>query len=717
MAMYSDDASNIPELADISDSDDSDISVPASAGPSRTQAAQAQPAVPAPPAGPKAKITSYWKVETAEEKAVRLERSARVYSEGSEERQAREVDKTCKKKARERVEATERMPQYRDRRRDAKIAAGEIPSLKRKHAHLLEHDDTPGPSPELPELSRPHHQFKESSKKKNKPSGRKQKLKNQKRDAKYTNWSHPLLWSQIETAARLSGKPWSQRAIMKALHRANLKTFHRLSEQVIGTWIDPEAKKRGVSKWKDSILKNVELRAGNAPGGQTTRCGVLHPYPETRKKIHNHLTSLRGAGVALTLLTIRALMISHIEEDAPELFHHARADGSTFRCSESFVRRYLRNTLGWSERRATKAAQKLPANHEKVLEEAFFREAHVIRDYAVPAALRVNTDQTQLVYQQGSGSIWNQRGAKQVATVGQEEKRAFTLVPSISASGVLLPMQAVFNGRTMVSCPSPSSARMVIAPYFERVKKELGLPESQMSIWKIDCWSVHKSKEFMAWMKLHHPRIIVIFVPGGCTGLWQPLDVGIQRLLKLSIKRSAHRDLVNEALVQIKAGKPPHEIKLDTTVGTLRNRSVGWIVQAIHDLSDPATITQVRICPLGLRNLRTTHPTLHAALTGPDDDVSIISPEPETEEEPFFDSNIYDDCDVPLDVVSQVLLSGGSSIAANFTADVSGGITRSGNASDAEPEESADTPAVLGRGQRKKIVAKRYQGPIWEQHR
>ncbi|KAJ7704108.1 hypothetical protein B0H17DRAFT_1194016 [Mycena rosella] len=346
MAMYSDDASNIPELADTSDSDDSDISDsdangtgPAqrqpAAGPSRKQAAQAQLAVPAPPAGPKAKITSYWKVETAEEKAVRLERSARVYSEGSEERRAREVDETRKKKARERVEATERMRQYRDRRRpgDAKIAAGEIPSLKRKHVHLLEHDDTPGPSLELPELSRPHRQFKESSKKKNKPSGRKQKLKNQKRDAKYTNWSHPLLWSQIETAARISGKPWSQCAIMKALRKANLKTFHRLSEQVIGTWIDPEAKKPGVSKWKNSILKNVELRPGNAPGGQTTQCGALHLYPETRKKIHNHLTSLRGAGVALTLLTIRALMISHIEEDAPELFHHARADGSTLQRS------------------------------------------------------------------------------------------------------------------------------------------------------------------------------------------------------------------------------------------------------------------------------------------------------------------------------------------------------------------------------------------------
>jgi hypothetical protein len=94
-------------------------------------------------------------------------------------------------------------------------------------------------------------------------------------------------------------------------------------------------------------------------------------------------------------------------------------------------------------------------------------------------------------------------------------------------------------------------------------------------------------------MKKHHPNIVILFVPGGCTGVWQPLDVGVQRLLKLSIKRSAHRDVVEEALQQIRAGKPPHEIKLDTTVGTLRNRSVGWVVQAIHDLDDVATITRV----------------------------------------------------------------------------------------------------------------------------
>jgi hypothetical protein len=223
--------------------------------------------------------------------------------------------------------------------------------------------------------------------------------------------------------------------------------------------------------------------------------------------------------------------------------------------------------MGWSERRATNAAQKQPSNYEEILTNAFLQEAYVVRDHAIPAALCINTDQTQMVYQQGTEKTWNETGAKQVSTVRQEEKRAFTLVPSISASGVVLPMQAIFMGKTQQSCPNRKAASFeeaqalgfqmlpsktltywstqetmrilvntIIAPYFEKTKAELNLPSSQCSVWKIDCWSVHKSAEFLGWLKKTHKNIIVIFVPGGCTGIWQPLDVGIQWVIKLSIK-------------------------------------------------------------------------------------------------------------------------------------------------------------------------------------
>jgi hypothetical protein len=87
------------------------------------------------------------------------------------------------------------------------------------------------------------------------------------------NWSEPLLWDQIENAARKTGRPWSPRLIMKELHRDNYASFQRLTEQVIGRWIDPEAKAHGESKWKDSVLAHVEH--GNSPGRKSTQTGIL----------------------------------------------------------------------------------------------------------------------------------------------------------------------------------------------------------------------------------------------------------------------------------------------------------------------------------------------------------------------------------------------------------------------------------------------------------
>lgn len=478
-------------------------------------------------------------------------------------------------------------------------------------------------------------------------------------------------------------------------------------------------------------------------------------------------------------------MIACIEYNAPHLFTQTMTDNTKFKCSESFVRKYLRNTMKWSERRTTRAAQKLPANHKEILHNAFLREAFVIRDHAIPAELRVNTDQTQTVYQQGTKTTWSKKGAKQVAVVGHDEKRAFTLVPSISASGEWLPMQAVYQGKSYLSCPSPSSRQYkeakelglqikfsktntywstqqtmkelvdeIIKPYFDKKKVDLGLPAEQCSIWKIDCWSVHKSKEFLDWMKKTHPTIIVLFVPGGCTGIWQPLDVGIQRVLKQSIKRAAHKDIVEEATTHLESGNNVSTIKLDTKLGTLRDRSVGWIANAIREVNKKDLIMKVGCLPISetqrvltqafeqqafemcrvgsfnsshasltsadaltaLRNLPKSNPTLYAQLTGQVEDTVAA----DNDEEPaFFESGVADDdSDIPMDVIVSHTMEEG--LGHGFEMSEEGGIKRTGIAESGEDIEveglEATAPLTLGRGKRAKTASTRYSTQAWEQH-
>ena len=91
----------------------------------------------------------------------------------------------------------------------------------------------------------------------------------------------------------------------------------------------------------------------------------------------------------------------------------------------------------------------------------------------------------------------------------------------------------------------------VLAPYFTAAKKELGLPEIQLSIWQIDCWSVHRSKEFRVWMAAEHPNIQLEYVPNGCTGIWQACDVVIQGVFKHAIRWVARADMIAKALLEL----------------------------------------------------------------------------------------------------------------------------------------------------------------------
>ncbi|PBL00706.1 hypothetical protein ARMGADRAFT_1073045 [Armillaria gallica] len=492
--------------------------------------------------------------------------------------------------------------------------------------------------------------------------------------------------------------PWRSSDIAREVKKLNAKAFEKLAEQVVGRWIDRKATtETGKLVWTEVTLKNIA--AGNWLGGHTTRFSILVSYPDLQKEIEDTLESMRDVRVTLTMITIRAIMISLMECSAPELFTVSHY-GSTFKCSESFVRKFLCNVMGWSERRVTKCAQKLPEDYKEILTNAFLREAHIIHDYAIPPELHVNTDQTQVVYQQGTNKTWTKKGVKQVATVGHEEKRAFTLVLSISASGNVLPMQAIYSGGSNRSCPSkdapmygeamqlgirflPSKMKTywstqdtmrslvtdILVPYYNDTKARLGLPTSQHSKWKIDCWSVHKSVEFRDWMQENHSNIIVIYVSGGTTGLWQPLDVGIQRPLKLSIKKTSHHDIVSDVMKQLENGTDPKKIQVNTSVGVLRDRSVGWIVNAIRDVSDKEFVKKAwELCCIDnlntsqasltsadalaqLRSLLETNPTFHKELTKGSHD----SRDSGIEELPFSDI-IDDDSDVSVMVIQKLLV-------------------------------------------------------------
>ncbi|KAG8695976.1 hypothetical protein FRC09_008822 [Ceratobasidium sp. 395] len=268
------------------------------------------------------------------------------------------------------------------------------------------------------------------------------------------NWTNSLIWPQIERAAIAVGYPWSPVEIVRRLQLLDPETFASLRPQRISQWRDHRFANE--LRWTESHQRSIE--AGDRPTrAGTGRVGILQNHPRLVQAIKSWLTDLRKAGVPLDIETIRGYMAGVIRHSIPDAFTRANSAGRVFRCSREFVRAFLRRQLGWSLRKATRAAQKYPSDVNTVLLHAFLLFARVVRDEEVPAACIVNADQTQVVYNAGGHSTWNPSGERQVHILGNEEKRAFTLLVAASLSGEILPFQAIYGGKTSRSLPDSNT--------------------------------------------------------------------------------------------------------------------------------------------------------------------------------------------------------------------------------------------------------------------
>lgn len=393
-----------------------------------------------------------------------------------------------------------------------------------------------------------------------------------------------------------------------------------LTPQVIGRWIDRTGTR---PQWKDSVI--TRAKQGHLASSTVTRTNILSPYPDVVKAIVDQLSTLRQVGIALTTSRCRGLIVGLLRYTIPQIFATKAFDGSTFKCSDSWVQTFLYENLRYTMRKGTRAAQKLPTNLNEVCCEQFLRLALTIRDDVItfPQFL-VNIDQTNIVYQPASGYTYEVIGSKQVSMIGQEEKRACTLLAGISAAGDLLPWQIIVVGKTKCSLPSACARSYdeamnlkfqfafsktdtywstfetmcmyvtdILVPFWMEKKEELGVPPDQPCILQLDCWSVHRSVAFRTWLDTTYDWIRYRYVPAGTTGVTQPCDVGLQRPIKLAIKEFQHADIVNETLTQLSSGTVASDIRLDTTKGTLRDRSVRWFVEAYKAVNKTDLIKKV----------------------------------------------------------------------------------------------------------------------------
>lgn len=129
--------------------------------------------------------------------------------------------------------------------------------------------------------------------------------------------------------------------------------------------------------------------------------------------------------------------------------------------------------------------------------------------------------------------------------------------------------------------------RNILKPYIEEKIEANHLPLDQKAILFIDCYPVHISLDFRVFVWNEYPNIFLIFVPANCTGLYQPADVGLQRIIKHQLRQSALDFLVKCHTAQMKTGLTAEQVRFTTSLPVLRDASVAPLVNVWKFMNSP----------------------------------------------------------------------------------------------------------------------------------
>ncbi|KIK73987.1 hypothetical protein PAXRUDRAFT_78838, partial [Paxillus rubicundulus Ve08.2h10] len=90
---------------------------------------------------------------------------------------------------------------------------------------------------------------------------------------------------------------------------------------------------------------------------------------------------------------------------------------------------------------------------------------------------------------------------------------------------------------------------------------------------------VHTGEAFHSYVFKEYPYVILCFVPTGCTGIFQPTDVGLNHVIKHQIKQHQTEYLVATHQEQINSSLITEQVKFTTSLPVLRDASVDGIVR------------------------------------------------------------------------------------------------------------------------------------------
>ena len=259
--------------------------------------------------------------------------------------------------------------------------------------------------------------------------------------------------------------------------------------------------------------------------------------------------------------------------------------------------KYLPHHMGFVKRKATTKAKVDVKEFEEIKRLFLLDVKNVVQMDEICNDMIVNWDQTGINYVPVSSWTMEAEGSKRVKLIGKDDKRQITVVFAGSLGGDILPIQVIYQGKSLKCLPKfnfPSTwhvtysinhwankntmedyTKMIIIPYFEQTRLRLKLAADTWGLVLFDNFNGQCTEK--VFQLLEENNINFVLIPANCTDRLQPLDLSFNKPTKMFL-RLKFQDWFAQQVASQKRGEKPVE-PVDLRLSIMKPLGAQWLVK------------------------------------------------------------------------------------------------------------------------------------------
>ena len=317
-------------------------------------------------------------------------------------------------------------------------------------------------------------------------------------------------------------------------------------------------------------------------------------------EVISRLKKLRDNGTAITWHTAVAVAKSIVEIKDPDNQHR-------YAVAEPWARSLFKR-MKFTQRAVTTGKLTMPECLISEVKLSFTGEiSKLVTENKIPHEMIINFDQTPIQYVPSSRYTMAPTGSSKVSINGAADKKALTVLATVTMSGDISPFQMIYKGltdRSLPKAPRPDSFHLVananhwsnedtMLQYVDYIIKPYVTAQREIHGAEIPClliydqFKAHLTESFTEKVRELNSRIVMI--PPNLTDYLQPLDLSVNKSLK-NFVTAQYNSWYGEKVKDIDPNDPNSHKELTEVIKSgveMRELSCTWLVRAYEHFKLP----------------------------------------------------------------------------------------------------------------------------------